>query len=877
MRNFTLLLLAFLFSSPMFASSLEGFIYDESGTPLIGATVFIPGTGQGAVTNVEGYYLILLPDGEQEVVFQFLGYEALSKTVTIPSDGRLKLDITLREQSYRLPQLEVSGSDKEMANAIMRKAIAKANYHRLQVDKYTTTVYVKGSGRLKKSPRLLRKMIEEEGIDSTTAFTSESVSEITYERPNKYHQKVISIYEKGNGNGTSPMQFIKASFYADKVAGDMVSPLSKRAFAYYKFNLEGYFIDRDHGVNKIKVTPRSRGEKVFEGYIYIVEDLWSIHSLDLTTYMSGIEININQIYTPIQKKVWMPITQKFKIDGKFFGFAFEYIYNAISSNYKIEINPDLDASFAVVDNKDELITLTPQAKISKERSALDQLNAGKELTRKDLRKIIKKYEKEERKNHKETKEIVYEESFEVDSLASKKDSSYWAKIRPIPLTKYEENGYRISDSLQLVYEKEQEKEKMTGKKTKPEKSIGFFDFLTGSYTKIGKNTAFFTKGIHKGLSFNPVEGYSLRETFNLSHVANYRRKTLSVTPRYAFARKTLFVKGKFEFEVKKVKKITTNISLTGGNYIFQYKEDGAILGILNAWENLMAERNYIRLFQKKYAKINFKRNSEKWTIISSLEWANRNTLDNITTQTFWNRDDRDYAPNIPINNEVVLDANSNQKAVVFSAEIEGKPWLKYYIKNGHKRIIEGSSPIIGVRYKKGIKNLLDSEVDYDFAEAWIKKKFDVRAGTSLWLNVNAGLFFNNQSLGFPDFKHFKGNQLAITDLDPVNSFRLLDYYKYSTKDKYLSINAQYQFRKFLFSQIPDVWLMGIKENIFVNTLSTPSSENYWEAGYAIENIFHLFRVEFAASFKGTQYQNWGVLIGVSSVFSSEGNSVTLGL
>ena len=877
MKKYFFLILCVLLSSSMFASGLEGHIYNEAGEPLIGATIFVQSTGQGAVTNADGYYLILLPSGEQTVVFQFLGYEAISKNIKIPSDKRLKLDITLREQTYSLPTLEIKGSDKELANAIMRKAIAKADYHRQQVDKYTTTVYIKGAGRLKKSPRLLRKIIEKEGVDSTRAFTSESVSEITYERPYKYHQKVISIYEKGESNGTSPARFIEASFYNNKVAGDMVSPLAKNAFAYYKFNLEGYFLDRNYGVNKIKVTPRSRGEKVFEGYIYILEDYWSIHSLDLTTYLSGIKININQIFQVVDKEIWMPVTQKYTIDGKFFGFGFEYIYNAISNDYKIEINPDLDASFDVVDNKGELITLTPQAKVDKESSTLDQLNTNKELTRKDLRKIMRKYEKEERKARKEKKDIVYEESIEIDSLAGKKDSTYWERIRPIPLTKYEEKGYRISDSLAVVDKKKKEKEALTGKKDKPKKSIGFFDFLTGTYAKIGKHSAFFTKGIHKGFSFDPVEGYSLRETFSFSHLANNRRKILSVTPRYAFARKELFVKGGLELKVKKANKTANNVHLEGGNYIFQYNEEGAILPILNAWENLISERNYIRLFQKKYAKATYHINSEKWDFSTSFEWANRSILHNITTQTFWNRENRDYASNIPINNEAILPTQGQQKAAIFTLSVEGQPWLKYFIKNGKKHMIEGSSPTIGVRYKKGINGFLDSEVNYDFAEVWAKKTFDVRAGTSLWLNVNAGMFFNNKSLGFMDFKHFEGNRLLITDLDPVNSFRLLDYYQYSTKDKYLTIKTQYQFRKFLVSQIPDVWLLGIKENVFVNSLMTPGGNNYWEVGYGIENIFHLFRVEFVASFDGAKYKEWGVLIGVSSVFSSDGNSVTVGL
>ena len=872
MKYLTLIIITFFLSNTLIASGLEGYVYNKSGEPLIGATVYVERTGQGAVTNADGYYVILLPEGEQKVIFQYLGYETLTKTVVIPPNGRTKLDVTLQEQSFRLPELEITGSDKELANAIMRKAIAKAKYHRLQVDKYKVTMYVKGTGRLKKSPGIFRKQLKEEGIDSTMAFTSEAVEEITYNRPNKYDIRVISIYEQGNANNTSPSQMLKASFYDENVAGDKVSPLSQRAFAYYKFNLEGYFLDRGYGVNKIKVTPRSRGENVFEGYIYILEDYWSIHSLELSFYSFGLKVDISQIYAPVKDEVWMPLTQKFIINGKFFGFAFEYIYNAVASDYDIVINPDLDASFAIVDNKNKIVTDVPAAELPKNASPLEKLNAEKELTRKDLRKILRQYEKEERRNTKE-KEIVYEETFVIDSLATKKDSAYWATIRPIPLTKYEIRGYTVLDSIATVEKEAAEEEKITGQKARKKKNdISFFDLFTGTTYKFNKHSAFYTQGLMKGLAFNPVEGYSLRERLSFSHSKNGNRQTIYWQPRYAFAPKKLFMKGRIQFDFKakiKERPVSSSVYAEGGDYIYQYKESGAINEWLNAFENLILERNYIHLFGKKYAKIGYFRNSDKWNLNTSFELAQRNTLRNATTQTFWNREDRDYGSNIPVNEETALPIDEEKEAAVFSVSIEGKPWIKYSRKNGNKRISSGSSASLGVLYRKGIPKLLNSTTDFDFLEVWFKKDFKVRAGTLLSLKVNAGMFLNNQSLGFVDFKHFEGNRLSLTTIDPVNSFRLLDYYQFSTQDKFLTLKAHYRFRKFMLTRIPAVWKFGIKEGLFANALQTPHSDNYWEAGYAIENIFHFLRIEVAASFQGNQYRDWGILIGVSSAFGKE--------
>ena len=86
----------------------------------------------------------------------------------------------------------------------------------------------------------------------------------------------------------------------------------------------------------------------------------------------------------------------------------------------------------------------------------------------------------------------------------------------------------------------------------------------------------------------------------------------------------------------------------------------------------------------------------------------------------------------------------------------------------------------------------------------------------------------------------------------------------STKDKYAEIHAHYQFRKLLLTQIPEVWMIGLKENLFASYLATPASENYMEIGYSLDNIFKFFRIEAVASFQDFKYQDFGIRIGISS-------------
>jgi hypothetical protein len=167
---------------------------------------------------------------------------------------------------------------------------------------------------------------------------------------------------------------------------------------------------------------------------------------------------------------------------------------------------------------------------------------------------------------------------------------------------------------------------------------------------------------------------------------------------------------------------------------------------------------------------------------------------------------------------------------------------------------------------KGI-NGLGSDVDYDLLETGIKHSFRLGVRGKLDIDANAGMFLNNSSLYFMDYKHFLGNQTPFTTTDPVGSFRLLDYYQHSTSDRYFTGNVHYQFRKFLVSSIPYVQMLGIREDVFVNYLASPTSKNYTEVGYTIDGILRIFRLEAAASFQDGKYVGYGFRIGVATNIS----------
>lgn len=867
MQKKALLFLVAIFSFlTLSAEGVRGTIKNQNGDPLQYATIFVKETGSGAIANEKGYYEVRLEPGDYTLIFQFLGHQTKIEKVSIGQLFR-DLDIILTEQALDLKTVDVYEGREDPAYTVMRKAIAKASYHRQQLDSYEAMVYIKGSGRLKKSPFFIRKRLAKEGIDSNAAFVTESVSQIKYTRPNKFEEKVISVRTVGDDRSTSPNMYINGSFYEPKLA-DAISPLSPKAFAYYKFQLEGFFMDRGYGVNKIKVTPRSRGEDVFEGHIYIVEDQWSIYRLDLMTYKFGIGFNISQVYAPIEEEVWLPVSHTFYVDDKIMGFAFEFTYLATVSDYKIELNPDLDYDFDVIDEKVEK-EIAAEAKASQQAKEFaeieERLSQGGDITRKDLRKMIRQYEKEERKAQKEP-EVIMTNKFEVDSSAYEKDSVYWAEIRPVPLTPLEEKGYELVDSLAKVEAMENNEQDSIMNRQSNRKNDGKFGpgaLLIGYTHKLADKHYFSHDSFLDKVQFNPVEGFNIYNKFAYAYRGD-NRLTVNLYPRYAFARKKLTGKGEIIYGYGP-RRDKNAITLEGGRYISQYNENNPISYLFNTVLNLLSERNYVRLYEKDYAKLTFRQKlTTNFNFRASAEWAKRYTLYNNTTQTWFNRDDRLYDSNIPVNDEIELPRSETEKALIVSMGIQTRPWQKYRIWNDQKIPIPGTSPLFSLFYKKGIAGVNGSNSNFDLIDFTYKHGFDIGVRGKIDLKVNAGIFLNNAYVGFADFKHFQGNRIALVTADPVGSFRLLDYYRHSTEDKYASAHVHYQFRKLLFTQIPEVWLLGIKENVFVNYLATPTSQNYFELGYSLDNIFGILRLEAAFSFQDGKYQDWGVLLGIAS-------------
>lgn len=94
--------------------TITGTITDTDDVILTGATVRVANTTLGAVVNKEGMYtLTSVPSGPQKVVVTLIGYERIERSISVPQDGEVRLDLTLGEDVLQLSAVAITATRRE--------------------------------------------------------------------------------------------------------------------------------------------------------------------------------------------------------------------------------------------------------------------------------------------------------------------------------------------------------------------------------------------------------------------------------------------------------------------------------------------------------------------------------------------------------------------------------------------------------------------------------------------------------------------------------------------------------------------------------------------------------------------------------------------
>ncbi len=93
--------------------TVTGKVSDVNGEPLIGVSVVVDGSSSGTITDMDGHYRIVVPEGKSALKYSYIGYT----TQTKPIAGSNVLNIIMKESNRTLDEVIVVGySTQRKAN-----------------------------------------------------------------------------------------------------------------------------------------------------------------------------------------------------------------------------------------------------------------------------------------------------------------------------------------------------------------------------------------------------------------------------------------------------------------------------------------------------------------------------------------------------------------------------------------------------------------------------------------------------------------------------------------------------------------------------------------------------------------------------------------
>ena len=109
--------------------SVSGYVLDKStGSPLVGANIFLESTSIGTASNEEGYYNIKnIKKGNYSINVSYIGYSQFSDSLLISgNENNIKLDIFLRYAAIEGEEINVTAQAKGQIDAINKQLNSKS-------------------------------------------------------------------------------------------------------------------------------------------------------------------------------------------------------------------------------------------------------------------------------------------------------------------------------------------------------------------------------------------------------------------------------------------------------------------------------------------------------------------------------------------------------------------------------------------------------------------------------------------------------------------------------------------------------------------------------------------------------------------------------
>lgn len=788
------------------AGGITGKVTSAEKEPLSFSNIYVKGSTKGTTANTDGIYRLELAPGNYVIVFRYMGYKLQEKNVTV-NEGYVRLDAVLEPEQVLLQGVVITDQAEDPAYQVIRQAIKKRGFYNNLVKEYSCEVYIKGVQRLLDMPdRILGMSTKNMEINGSAAndsnlkgilYLSESISNFNYKHPGKVHEVMVSSKVSGRNNAFS---YNKASdmlfnFYENLMRIEsvseraFVSPVANNALFYYRYKLLGAFIENNYLVNKIEVTPKRKQDPCFRGVIYIVENDWRIHSADLyltaNTQINFVDtLRLQQVFAPIEKDVWMPISNKFTFHFDVMGIEGSGYYLGVNRNYNLQ--PAFD------------------------------------------------------------KKTFKGPQWEVLDESNKKDSLYWDSIRPVELSVEEKTDYRKKDSIQAFKNSEPYLDSLDKKFNRFR--IGAFITNGYDFRNRYRKESWTVSGLLRSLQYNTVEGTVINMSVSYDKELEHKRRLfIAPTLRYGFSNQHFNAKFLL-FKNFNNRKFASGFIDAGSDVSqFNNRQPitpflNSFYTLLSERNYMkLYEKQFIRTGYRREL-------TNGVYLRSELEYAHRYSLVNTGSFKLVDDVVNEFESNDPQNPLNTGPSFAPHQSLVAVLQFNIRIKQQYDLRPDRKIINGSKFPMLQVAYRKGIANVLGSDADFDQIRLGCSDDMRVGLLGTLSYRFTAGTFLSYKQVYFMDQYHFSANRTfalrKITDAGDVGNnndeniagFNLNDYYVFSTPRDFIEAHAEHHFNGFILNKFPGLRKTKFQEVVGAHYLLMNGSVNYFEFSVGLEHI-----------------------------------------
>lgn len=414
---------------------------------------------------------------------------------------------------------------------------------------------------------------------------------------------------------------------------------------------------------------------------------------------------------------------------------------------------------------------------------------------------------------------------------------YWQTARHDTLTKTEANLFQMIDTIRNL--------------PVVRTYVDIAEVLVDGYKTVGKIDL---GKYNQTYAFNDVEGHRFRVGFRTN--TNFSRKwTLRGYGAYGTLDEMFKYKAEAEYIFSRRPWTVGGISRTHDvEQVAIFNDDvvnSPIFDIFVRYGQISRRRPFISQVNKIWFK------TDIYPGVSTKLTLRNRDFDPVTGNNYG------FAYQDPVNGELLTRFTTTEMVAEIRVAMGEK-----FIQDGNSRVSLGSDkrPALTLRYTRGVRNFLGSDLNYDKWFLGLEQR--VRVGIAGYFEYKFHAGYIPSTVPYPLLETHLGNESMFFN---SNSYNLMRFFEF-VSDKYVSLRLQHRFEGFFFNRIPLLrrlkWREVATANLLYGGVSDanisiiPNDTNvinpglnisgfkwlretpYTEVSYGVENILKFIRVDF---------------------------------